>query len=241
MLTLATALSCGAACSRPTPPIATRLADAYRPELVAGRVAEPQPRPRTEWRFDGSGDAKAAAQGWEAGPGAADVAVKDGVLLGRTTDDLPFLHLERKAGLDDRDTLHEVHVRLRVSAGSELGITYADSEKVDLAEAAKRTRDLPWRLLKTPILPGEMRTYVMDARKLPAPPASADLRHLLLVPTNVTGAAFEIESVRLVFRKEHLAEVPSGVSWQGLSGIYRETLVSRSPEAIRMTLELPPI
>lgn len=227
-----------AACARPTPPVAARLVDQYRPEMVEGRAAESPPRPRTEWRFDGPADAKAPTHGWEAGPGAAELAVKDGVLVGRATDDMPLLHLERKSGLDDRDTLHAVHVRLRVSEGTQLALAYRDAEKVDLAEDAKRAREMPWRL-NTPILPGEMRTYILDARALPGPPASSDLRHLLLRPTNAKGARFEIESVRLVFRKEHLAEVPSGVSWQGLSGIYRETVVSRSPETLKVSMKLP--
>ncbi len=230
------AVTC-AACARPTPPVAARLVDQYRPDMVEGRAAESPPRPRTEWRFDGPSDMKPPTRGWEAGPGAADVTVKDGLLSGRATDDLPLLHLERKTGLDDRDTLHEVHVRLRVSDGSELALAYRDSEQVDMAEVVKLARELPWRL-KTPILPGEMKTYVLDART-PGPPTSADIRHVFLRPTNVKDARFEIESIRFVFRKEHLGEVPSGVSWQGLSGIYRETLVSRSPETIRMSLKVP--
>src|SRR4029079_7216432 len=49
-----------------------------------------------------------------------------------------------------------------------------------------------------------------------------------------------IESVRIVQRKEHLAAIPSGVGWQGLSQVYRETLVARSPETLRFALEVPP-
>src|SRR5262245_77962 len=227
-----------AACARPAPPVATRLVDVYKAESVEGSVAGSQPRPRTEWRFADSGDPMAPTRGWEAGPGAADLSVKDGLLVGRSTDEMPVLHVERKSGLDDRDTLHEVQVRLRVSAGSELALTYRETEKVDLADAVKRAQEMPWRF-KTPLVPGELKTYILDARDLPRPPTSADLRHLLLRPTNVKDARFEIESVRLVFRKEHLAEVPSGVSWQGLSSIYRETIVARSPESIRIPLRLP--
>ena len=45
--------------------------------------------------------------------------------------------------------------------------------------------------------------------------------------------------VQLVFRKEHLASIPSGISWQGLSEIYRESIVARSPEEVRFNLNLP--
>ncbi|HSR42952.1 MAG TPA: sulfatase, partial [Longimicrobiales bacterium] len=39
--------------------------------------------------------------------------------------------------------------------------------------------------------------------------------------------------------REHLATIPSGPGWHGLSEIYRETLVSRSPERIDIPLDLP--
>src|SRR6202035_3044865 len=65
-------------------------------------------------------------------------------------------------------------------------------------------------------------------------------RHVVLRPTDAAGASFEIESVRLVWRREHLAAIPSGVSWQGLSEIYHETLMARAPEELRFRLTVPP-
>src|SRR5207245_1806951 len=79
----------------------------------------------------------------------------------------------------------------------------------------------------------EMRTYTLETRALPGAITASDTRHILLRPTDAQGASFEVESVRLVFRKEHLAGVPSGLGWHGLSEVYRETLVARSPEVIR--------
>jgi len=64
-------------------------------------------------------------------------------------------------------------------------------------------------------------------------------RHIFLKPTDRAGATFEIESVRIISRKEHLAGVASGVGWQGLSEVYRETIVSRSPETLRLRVDLP--
>jgi hypothetical protein len=61
----------------------------------------------------------------------------------------------------------------------------------------------------------------------------------LIRPTDAAGAEIEIESVRLIFRREHLANIPSGVSWQGFQNIFRETLVSRSPEQLTYHLRLP--
>jgi arylsulfatase A-like enzyme len=66
------------------------------------------------------------------------------------------------------------------------------------------------------------------------------MKHILLSPTDQTGATFEIAEVRLVTRKEHLARIPSGIGWHGLSEIYRESLVTRSPESIEFALHLPP-
>src|SRR5204863_2671280 len=43
----------------------------------------------------------------------------------------------------------------------------------------------------------------------------------------------------LIFRREQLAGVPSGVSWQGLRDVFRETLVTRSPETVRFQVTLP--
>jgi arylsulfatase A-like enzyme len=48
-----------------------------------------------------------------------------------------------------------------------------------------------------------------------------------------------MEHVRLIFRKEYLANIPSGASSQGLSRIYRQTLVTKSPEVIQFPLPLP--
>ncbi len=56
---------------------------------------------------------------------------------------------------------------------------------------------------------------------------------MFLRPTEEKGAAFEIESVRLVTRREHLATVASGLGWHGLGAVYRETLVARACRAAR--------
>ncbi len=43
----------------------------------------------------------------------------------------------------------------------------------------------------------------------------------------------------MIFRKDYLSSIPSGTSWQGLAGIYRETLVTRSPETSSVSVSLP--
>lgn len=223
--------------------VTIRLADLYKPGMVEGGSSGPAAAlPRTEFRFDapapGAGKL-AATRGWTASAGVAGLAVREGRLVGQTTDDIAIIHLERTSGLEDRDLIDGVEVRARVSAGSEISLTFRDSEKLDLAELAKETHDVPWRQ-KLPLATGpDIKTYTFAGRLFPRPPAAAEIRHILIRPTNVKGARFEIESVRLVMRREHLAEVPAGVSWQGLSEIYRETLVARSPEVIKIKLHLP--
>src|SRR5215218_8224489 len=71
------------------------------------------------------------------------------------------------------------------------------------------------------------------------PVLGSGLHDLLIRPTDAQGARFEIESVRVIFRREHLASIPSGVGWLGMGEIYRETVVARSPETIRWPMTLP--
>ena len=66
----------------------------------------------------------------------------------------------------------------------------------------------------------------------------ANVRHILIQPSDVEGAEFEIESVRHVPLKEHLRSIESGPGWHGLTEVYRETIVSRSPERIALNLDL---
>jgi hypothetical protein len=180
----------------------------------------------------------AATRGFEAGPGVTGLAVRDGLLVGRTTTAEPILHVERTSGLENADQLYAVVVRMRVSKGTNLNIVTRPSPTVDLkAEGAlARVGFLP-ATITTPLIAGpEMQTYTLTP---PAPVTGARIRHLVIRPTDAADADFAIESLRLVFRREHLAEVPSGVSWQGLRDIFRETLVTRSPETARFDVTLP--
>ncbi len=222
-------------------PAVIRLVDRFAPTAIEGAVAPgPFTSPRTEWRFDGpppAPPAKAftATRGWEAGPGVANLAVADGRLEGRTTSDFPMIRVERSSGLDNPDQLHAIEIRLRVSAGANLEVTTSGTERVDMPNMQGRARAIPWRLA-TPIVAGpEFQTYTVTSPSLL--PVSR-IRHLLIRPTDAVGAAFAIESVRLITRKEYLASIPSGVGWQGLREIYRESLVARAPETLRFPLRL---
>jgi arylsulfatase A-like enzyme len=242
ILSLCLAIGCAAP---PKPgPATLRLTDLYKPESVANRMAPSPPPPRTEWRFDGPPPAAApgekpnrpATRGWEAFNGVTGLAIRDGRLVGRTTDDMPLVHFERTSGWDDPDPVQEIEVRLRLSAGSQVGMAFSSSEKLDRTAFLGAARVFPPAFTSPAVAGNEMRTYVL---KTNLSGAGSRVRHVLLRPGEQPGATFEVESIRLILRKEHLAAVASGLGWQGLSEIYRETLVARSPEAIKFDLQLP--
>src|SRR5436305_6172731 len=214
-------------CNRPAPePPAIRRVDLFdRQKVAAPRPVPPPAAPMSAC--------------WQAGPGVADLAVRDGHLAGRSTTDFPVLHCERTAGLDLDDVLHSVEIRLRASAGANLAVQIARPGTLDLAQAVEAGRGFPWRIT-TPIVAGpEAHTYVLSAAGNPFPISAAMAGHILVRPTDAAGAAFEIESVRLIFEKDFLAGIPSGVSWQGLGEIYRESLVTHAPEEVRLSLDVP--
>jgi hypothetical protein len=174
---------------------------------------------------------------WDAPAGVAGLAVRDGHLTGRTTSDFPILHIERPEAAGDHELLHEVQVRARVSKGGNLAVNWRESEKIDLKEIMDRADVFGWRTTTPIAAGGEMRTYTLRSQ---FPVTGAEIRHLLLRPTDVKDATFDVESVRLVFRREHLASVPSGLGWQGLSEVYRESLVARAPESLQLRVRVPP-
>ena len=233
-----------AGCSgTPSEVMTIRLLDEFTSAAVEGESTDSVPSPpRTEWRFDGS--ASDAKQQWKAGPGVAGLSVGDGFLKARSTTEIPILHVERASGLENGDVLHSVEVRMRASEGSKLAVMFSNSEELNLEAVVGQTRsDSPraWPLT-SPLVEGDsIQTYTLTkmTSTLQSSFPSSEIRHIMLRPTDVEGAEIEIESVRLIFRKEYLANIPSGVSWQGFADIFRETLVTRSPERVEFTLDLP--
>jgi arylsulfatase A-like enzyme len=164
------------------------------------------------------------------------LSVQEGALVGTATTPTSIVAVERTTGFDNQDQLYAVEVRARVSAGANLGVATRQSPTVNLDAEAGQVLTTPWTLT-TPILPGERtQTYTIT---LPYAVTGARVRHVLVRPSDVASARFAIESVRLIFRKEHLAEVPSGVSWQGLGEVFHETLAARAPETLRFETRLP--
>jgi len=242
------------ACRRPAEPgpRTIRLVDRFDRTRVEGSPSglPVSTRLRTEWRFDsafpsaptpgggvGKPPAFASTRGFEAGPGITGLAIRDGLLVGHAASDNAILHVERTTGLENPDQLQAVEIRMRVSAGSNLHIVTRPTPTVDLPGETRLPRVLPGAIT-TPVVAGpEMQTYTVTPA---APVTGARIRHLVIRPTDAPGGAdFAIESLRLVFRNEQLAAVPSGVSWQGLRDIFRETLVTRAPETARFEVTLP--
>ena len=154
---------CGLPADAEAGPGTVRLIEKFDAKKVEGAAAEKAVRalPRTEWRFDGSAPKATGAmppsgaaaggrpsafpvtRGFEAGPGIAGLAVRDGLLVGRSTTGEPILHLERTSGLDNADQLHSVVVRMRVSKGANLHFFTRPSPTVDLKAEAALPRTCP--------------------------------------------------------------------------------------------------
>ncbi len=228
-----------AACAPSDPgPVSIRLVDEFDAERVEGSVARTEPpKTGTAWRFDGEPPAGAdATRGFRAGPGVEGLAIRDGMLVGRTNSDFPVLAIERTKGLDDPDQLHAVEIRMRVSAGANLTMQTRPSPTVDLTLEEALGRRLLWTSTSPVVAGDRFETYLV---RPPAPVSGNRIRHLLIRPSDAAGAEFAIESVRLVFEREHLAAIPSGIGWHGLRDIFRETVVTRAPERVRFDVTLP--
>ena len=218
------------ACGRPEPIGApVRLVDVFLEATVENTPAVGRASyPATEWVFEGSDRSD-----WRSLQGISEFGIEGGVLRGRSSSAQPVLVTRPENPVPESELLHHIEVRARVSAGTQMTIRFDRGE--DLVPA--RALAGPLGAATTPILAGdETRTYALRPVTAYRP---ADMGHVLLVPTNVAGAEFEIESVRLVFRGEHLRSIPSGIGWHGMSEIYRESIVTRAPEVVRFDVELP--
>ena len=233
-----------AACASEPEIVSIRLIDGFESTMVRGSPPAVEPE-RTEWRFDADGtipapEDDAATFGWTAFNDIEGLAVRDGMLVG-TTGAMPVLLGTRPDDLDDDDQLYAIEVRMRVSDGAELGITFNGAQELDdeWAEARlEQLTDASRPTLRAELTPGDdFVTYTL--REAGATIRIGTVRNLLLEPSDVEGADFEIESVRIIPLKEHLSLIPSGPGWHGLSEIYRETIVSRAPERIVIDLDLP--
>ena len=198
-----------------------RLVDLFGEAQVRDSPASVEVPEPLEWQF---GEAGADSNpGWQA-DGVEDFAMRRGALRGRSTSETPILWVSHPDGEGPEDLLHAVEVVARVSEGTELAVRFDSGDEPDI----ERVRDspFPWRL-STPLLSGEeSQKYTIRPTR---PVHLTSFRHLLLRPTDVQGAKFEVESVRVVSRREHLARIESGVGWHGMDDVFRESIVTRAP------------
>ncbi|HVR28598.1 MAG TPA: sulfatase, partial [Thermoanaerobaculia bacterium] len=213
-----------------------RLVDHFDPASVAGTAGDAGSPPRTEWVF-GAPELAAGTGGWKALAGVAGLRVAGGALVGRSEAPVPILGLEWSPAPEQRDdSIHSIEVRLRASGGGRVAAGLSNAEQIFLPPLMAPGNPFAFPLT-SPIVPGDD-AQLYSLRPV-TPMRAAAVRRLLLKPVDAPGVEFAIESVRLVFEREHLASVPAGLSWQGLGGLFRETLVARSPEELRFDVTLP--
>ena len=185
-----------------------------------------------DWSFgDGPGD-------WFAPFGIEGFGVEGGAMVGRTSmpdgDVGPAPALVVPLPELPEDDLWSVEVRARVSAGANFTARFGQGDELILPAVFGN----PMGIFRTPLQAGdEMHDYVIRPSNRMV--VGTGPGHLVLTPSDVADAEFAIERVRLVLRKEHLQSVPSGPGWHGLSEVYQETIVSRSPERIAFDVTLP--
>lgn len=217
----------------PSLPLARRLIDDFSPAAVSGTPkAVPAPQ-AVVWRFD-SPDADRTE--WEGVLGIRDLAVEGGRLRGETTSASPVLRIGPMPRFDHDDLVQEIQVRMRVEGGRNLGVHLLSNPPQPIDPVLLGGAPFPWPN-EAPVTAGEgLETFVVRPM---FPLAAGSIGGLLLKPADAPGVRFEIESVRVVFRREHLASIPSGIGFHGMNEIYRESVVARSPESIRWEVELP--
>ena len=237
LLALGLSALLGGSCTGPaetTLPI--RLVDRFSEATVEGSPPAAEPTPPTEWRFSGG---KATGGTWAPGPRTAGLALGEEGLTGRAEGPQPTIFLELPSPAGGNDRLHEVVVRLRATAGSRFSLTALGADGPPSIALAKPPGPLT---LSTPLIPGpDFQTYTiaLDRTFGMGPLSRSSITRMILRPTDAAGAEFTLESVRLVFRKERLASIPTGIGWHGLAEIWRDTIVSRAPEIVSWSLELP--
>ncbi len=236
-LTLVALSGCGGSSG----PGVTRLVDRFKPDMVKSSTErKSRPKPAGLWNFaePAAGSDDKTIRGWKAGVGVGALSLKDGRLKGRTTTDFPIIYVERKGTSDESDSVHSIEIRLKASKGTNLMVSTQGAAALDFPDILERAKGLkqPWAFSSAIIAGDNLQTIVL---RNAGSTRLANVRKLLIRPSDAEGADFEIESVRLVSESEHLASIPSGIGWQGMGEIYRESLISRSPESIEMQVKLP--
>jgi arylsulfatase A-like enzyme len=236
---------CSAGSSPEAPSI--RLFDQFQAQSVTNSPTSQAPPPAVSWDFTHAAGAAAAAAGaqsaeakdpllgWKAGPGVADLKVVGGRLTGRTTTDFPLIYAPIPPNIDSEDDFHSVDVRLRSSVTGAVAVIRSNADKLNFDQIIEQNRNSPPQLSNKVLGGDAFQTLAITSTR----PGTMAGKYLLIRPVNAKDATFAIEFVHVLSQEEHRAMVPSGIGWQGLGGIYRESIVSRSPEVFSIDLDIP--
>ena len=228
-----------------TGPVSIRLVDVIEEAAITGTPTIVSPDP-VVWDFGagtlpGGGDVDALL-GARAMQQIEGLAVRDGALVGRTTGDLGFIHIPVPDNVVLDGAFHAAEIRMRVSAGSTTGFDFVFAPEIDDAAALHSATQNRTLAVMADIAPGdeaETLTLSRGMANFMGTVSMGAIQHLAVRPSDVADAEFAIESIRLISRSEHLGSIPSGIGWQGLAEIYRETIVSRAPESIQIAIDVP--
>jgi arylsulfatase A-like enzyme len=226
--------------------VATPLVDHFQEATVESAVGAREGPPRIEWHFDA--DSKGIAsnkgsptRGWKAVQDIRGLEVRDGSLVGEVGKS-PILVAPGLDSPDANDSFHSLELKLRLSKDTRLGVNFIGEEKLDEKQLVKDASQGSFSAFNLDLRTGDrLETYTITAAQAsfntsyPLP----NIRHVALRFIGAEGARLEIASMRLVTLKEHLAAIPSGVGWHGLSEVFRETLVTRAPERVSFPVDLP--
>ncbi len=225
---------------------AVRLVDAFDPDRVVGTVLAADELDSTAgWSFsdnlaiDPEDETEhAVTMGWQAVEGIENLRLEGGRLTGTSTNATPVLMVTRPGELDDPDHLYGIELRMRASGGANIRMQVAGGgEEMPEEQLEQLVAGADFSPFTTPLLPGdETQSYFLEAGQSTR---MSGIRHVLLHPVDEAGATFEIEELRLVSQREYLSSIPSGPGWQGLKDIYREAIVSRAPESVRIPVRVP--
>ncbi|MDA8021252.1 MAG: sulfatase-like hydrolase/transferase [Thermoanaerobaculia bacterium] len=198
-------------------------------------VSPPRPSAQGAVVFDGSAEGLT----WEALQGVEGLRIEDGRLVGRSTSEQPAILVTLPEPAGSEDELWSVETRLEVADGTRMAVHPALDPGPPMQVNLARIEEWP---ISSPLLPGAgTKTYTTeldDVFLLEMMPATRGPRKILLRPTDAAGVDFAVDSMRLVFRREHLASIESGPGWHGLGEVFRESLVSRPGETLVFEAQL---
>ena len=221
-------------CSRDDGIRAIRIIDAFDPNLVHGAPVSKALEPQSLWSFSQPGNSNTPLLGWKVGSGVAGLKVVDGKLTGRTTTSTPIIYAIRSETADEADLVHSLEVKARTSEAVEVRAHLANSKEPNFKKLVS-AENFNW-LMEARLEGDWMQLVVLTEARVRS---LKDAKAVLFRPANRAGVTFEVESIRLVSQREHRTSIPSGVGWQGLGEIFRETIVSRSPESFSVDVAIP--